>query len=75
MWKQMLFAIAVYTYAGSFSTFAADTTWYCSALTAKTDTKPTAFKFQVKGNELIDFELSWNAMFNNKLGETMTYIK
>jgi hypothetical protein len=33
---------------------AADTTWFCSALLEKGDTKPAAFKFEVKGGQLID---------------------
>jgi hypothetical protein len=33
---------------------AADTTWYCSALLEKGDTKPAAFKFEVKSGQLID---------------------
>jgi hypothetical protein len=43
--------------AGSLGAFASDTTWYCSALITKTDKKPTAFKFPVNGNELIDFQI------------------
>jgi hypothetical protein len=44
---------------------AAETTWFCSALMNKTDTKPTAFKFQIKGGELIDFNL-WENAFEKK---------
>jgi hypothetical protein len=40
---------------------AADTTWFCSALISKPDTKPTAFKFEVKGGELFDLNVWQNA--------------
>lgn len=42
---------------------AADVTWFCSALTSKTDKKPTAFKFEIRGGELVDLHVWPDAFF------------
>jgi hypothetical protein len=54
---------------GSAQAMAADTTWFCSALMDKKDTKPTAFKFVTKGGELIDMNLFENALWKRWEGQ------
>ena len=42
---------------------ATDATWFCSALLHKTDKQPTAFKFEVRGDQLIDYNVWQNTLF------------
>jgi hypothetical protein len=50
----MIFLLSATDALSSAQATAADVVWYCSALVEKFDTKPTAFKFEVKGGELYD---------------------
>jgi hypothetical protein len=52
--RKFIFGIAVSVLCCSAPVAAADVTWHCSMLVSKTDKKPTAIKFVIKGNELID---------------------
>jgi hypothetical protein len=64
-------------YAPTMAAAASDATWFCSALIIKSAKKPTPFKFQVRGSELIDFKVEENAFYKKwelrDRDETMTY--
>src|SRR5689334_6490190 len=63
--RKFVFGIAVSVFCSSAPVAAADVTWHCSALVSKTDKKPTAIKFVITGNELID-ENTWPDAFFKK---------
>jgi hypothetical protein len=74
MWTKPLFAILVYTCAGSFNAVAADATWFCSAI-IRSDVKPSAFKYVVKGRELIDFEVELNRLITGRPSDKSTEVE
>jgi hypothetical protein len=54
---------------------ASDATWFCSAIIDKADAKPWAFKYVVKGRELIDFEVEINRVITAPPSDKSTEVE
>lgn len=62
---KILLGIAVGICITSGQATAADATWYCSAVIDKSSSKPVAFKYVVKGSQLIDQDVWANKLMDD----------